>query len=177
MFRAFPEGNFFFKSARPVNHRVCAGAMAKSSIVMPPVVPNKPAVCRYHRRKEHLRICRPETGIFMRLPENTVRNVANRTRRYAATTPRLAFSNRRFVSVPLQGNSCTLTGKQLYPCRETVVPLRGNTDKSAIGDSESLISTDKAGTGIFPSPYCSGRTVFRRPNTPLPHCNTFFTTV
>ena len=92
----------------------------------------------------------------MRLPENTVRNVANRTRRYAATTPRLAFSNRRFVSVPLQGN----------------------TDKSAIGDSESLISTDKAGTGIplLPVLFRENGYPIAYP-APLPHCNTFFTTV
>ena len=37
----------------------------------------------------------------------------------------------RETTVPLQGNNCTLVGKQLYPCRETLVPLQGNTDTLA----------------------------------------------
>ena len=46
--------------------------------------------------------------------------------------PALAISNRRLVSVSLQGYNCFPAGVQLFPCKGTTVSLQGYTDKSAI---------------------------------------------
>ena len=61
-------------------------------------------------------------------------------RRSGVSTRRSGVSGRRFVSVPLQGNTCTLAGKQLYPYRETLVPLQGNTDTLAQRNFKSACS-------------------------------------
>ena len=38
----------------------------------------------------------------------------------------------RETVVPLQGNSCTLTEKQLYPCRETLTSRRTETPRAGV---------------------------------------------
>ena len=63
-----------------------------------------------------------------------------------------AVSARRFVGVPLQGNSCTLTGKLLYPCRETLTKRRVETtepgfETTKAGRKPKLSALHKAGCG------------------------------